>query len=134
MCSNVNDLCDILGFPKLIMCAHNTNILLAGYSIPELQSTVNTYLNKLSCWLKLSKLWLNASKTKFVDFASINKPRKISLNISFEGQPLEQVRVRKFLGVLFQEDLSCNEHINKLVADLSRSVGCMCRLFPLLPL
>lgn len=130
----VNNLCSIPDSPKLIMYADDTNIFFAGSSISQLEKSVNTYLNKLSSWIKLNKLRLNASKTKYILFAPINKPRNISLSVSFEGQTLEQVKVQKFLGVWFQEDLSWNEHINKLAADLSRSVGCMYKLCPLLPL
>lgn len=129
----INDLCDIPCSPKLIMYADDTNIFFSGTSILELEHHVNKYLHQLSGWLSVNKLQLNVSKTKYIVFAPINKPRLYNSTILFEGRKIEQVTSQKFLGVWFNEGLTWNTHIQKLTMELSRTAGCLYKLSPVVP-
>lgn len=115
------------------MYADDTNIFFSGTSILELEHQVNNYLRKLSAYLSLNKLQLNVSKTKYIVFALPNKPRNYSSAVLFEGKEIEQVTSQKFLGVWFSEGLTWNTHIEKLTVELSKTVGCLYKLSPVLP-
>lgn len=130
----INDLCHIPDSPKLIMYADDTNIFFTASSLTQLQKIVNAYLKRLSLWLHINKLQLNAPKTKYIIFAPINKPIDNCIDIVFRGAKLERVKTEKFLGVWFQKNLSWNTHVDKLAVQLSKSIGCLYKLSRLIPL
>lgn len=58
----------------------------------------------------------------------------VNITVSFKGKQIEQVATQKFLGVWFQENLSWDNHVNKLSSDLSKVVGSMYKISSLIPL
>lgn len=58
----------------------------------------------------------------------------LNITVLFRGNHIEQVTMQKFLGVWFQENLSWDNHVNKLCGDLSKAVGSMYKISNLIPL
>lgn len=130
----INDLPSISPTPNIVMYADDTNLFFSNSSLQQIEKEINDYSDLLSDWLKLNKLQLNVSKTKYIIFKPINKPMPVKITVLFKGEQIEQVSTQKFLGVWFQENLSWDNHINKLSSDLSKVVGSMYKISSLIPL
>lgn len=129
----INDITEVQYTPEIKMFADDTSIFFTGSTIQEVEASTNVYLSKLSGWLTKNKLKLNTQKTKFIMFRPINKHISDNIVILFDNQRLEQVSTQKFLGVWFHEHLTWTPHVNSLLVDLARSVGCLSKIAFLLP-
>ena len=88
---------------------------------------INHELDEYHIWLRANKLSLNIGKTKYMIFHS---PRSDTpqLSLLVNGQPIEKVSSFNFLGLLVDDNLSWNSHINSLKTKLSSAIGMMHRL------
>ena len=125
----INDLAKVSELIKLILFADDSSTHAAHSELENLQSIMTTELEKIASWLTENKLTLNISKTK----AMIICPRqklydKKSVNIKLLGEKINLVSSLKFLGVIIDEHLTWNLHIQNLCGKISRSVGMMRRL------
>ena len=83
----------------------------------------------INTWLEANKLCLNVDKTKYMIFSIKDKPPDI--NISISSNPIGRTEVHKFLGVHIDERLTFGVHISKLCAKISRGIGMLRRVKPL---
>ena len=83
---------------------------------------MNKELKKLYEWLCINRLSLNISKTNFVIFHAINKP-KFPVTILINKQAIEEVKYVKYLGVLIDSHLSFKYHIDQLTKKITRGIG-----------
>ena len=80
-----------------------------------------TSYNDLSEWFKANKLSLNVSKTNYITMQNTNE---ISINhtLKIGDETIKQVNTAKFLGIIIDDKLSWNAHIdyckNKLSSGL----------------
>ena len=73
--------------------------LFADGNLDSLQSSANREISKLVNWLNVYRLALNVSKTNFVIFSAINKPRK-PVTILINRLAIEEKDFLKYLGIL----------------------------------
>ena len=83
---------------------------------------MNKELQKLYEWLCINRLTLNISKTNFIIFHAINKP-KVPVTILINKIAIEETKYVKYLGILIDPQLSFKFHIDKLSKKVSRSIG-----------
>ena len=113
---------------KVIAYADDIVVLVKGQSKLEIENNVNLEMLKISKWAETNKLEFNAQKSK-VMYVSRSKPKTIQqLNIYMNNKIIDQVNSIKYLGVMFDNRLQFNEHIEnvtekctKLIHSLSRS-------------
>ena len=90
-----------------------------------LQKTLNGEVKKLHQWFITNKLTLNLNKTKFMLFhkkRNLNqKLKKFKVNIN--NYSIEQVCQFKYLGVVLDNKLNWNEHINFVSTKLAQAAG-----------
>ena len=72
---------------------------------------LNNELMNISYWLKVNKLSLNVSKTKYMIFHTKNKDIP-DVQLYLDGDRLERVGSFDFLGITIDESLTWNDHIN----------------------
>ena len=82
---------------------------------------MNKELQKLYEWLCINRLTLNISKTNFIIFHAINKP-KVPVTILINKIAIEETKYVKYLGILIDPQLSFKFHIDKLSKKVSRSI------------
>ena len=76
---------------------------------------------QLTTWFNANKLTLNSDKSSFTIFKSKRKLiRNLPDSIDFNGQHIKRTSHNKFLGVILDENLSWNNHINELCSKLKR--------------
>ncbi len=125
--------------------ARNQNLL-------TLTTYVNSELNKIANWFVANKMCVNTSKTKFIIFRNPTKQidnelAKLSFNSNIIGTPDDpnkyfeierihnggQTKSFKLLGILLDEHLSFQYHIDTLCAKISKSLYIINRAKNLLP-
>ena len=84
---------------------------------------MNKELKKLSLWLNLNRLALNISKTNFVIFRTKQKIIDHNVTLILNRKAIEQKKYVKYLGLLVDEHLTWEEHINGISKKVSRSIG-----------
>ena len=122
---------------RFIMYADDTTLLtMLSTNNDELRSQeelkLNCELEKISTWLKVNKLSLNVSKTKYILFHPKNKVIS-DLNLILDGDKLQRVTTFDFLGITVDECLTWNEHIHKIQMKIAKTLGVMNRIKLYLP-
>ena len=118
----INDIVKSSNFSKFILFADDTTIFAPiNTNNKETANIINMELEKIITWLKLNKLSLNISKTKFCIFHKVQ--RKVSiLEIQIENTVISNPEVVDFLGFRLDENLNWNDHIEKQSSKLSRTL------------
>ena len=93
---------------------------------------INTELEKVSTWLKLNKLSLNAQKTKFMIFHRHQKQIK-DFNVCIDNTLIERVESFNSLGIMLNETLSWKSHIEMVGKKISKVTGILYRLRKIFP-
>ena len=127
----VNDMVNATKILKFIQFADDTTVFLSGSNIHRIADIFNVELKLLETWLTSNKLSINISKTKYMIISHNNIPVDISLEI--RNNILERVSTTKFLGLIIDEKLTFNHHIDFTCKKLSRVVGIIYRLSPFIP-
>ena len=82
---------------------------------------MNKELKKLHEWLCINRLSLNISKTNFVLFCPINKP-KTPITIMINKKAIGETKNVKYLSVLIDAQLTFKYHMAELSKKISRSI------------
>jgi hypothetical protein len=129
------------------MFADDTCCLDSDDDLNNLIQRTNTEINKIALWFRSNKMATNTSKTKYIIFRARNKPVNMeNLNVFYDANDqneqanpnlvttLERIhtnhddkksRSYKLLGVLLDEFLSLDYHVDKLCSKLNRSLYCI---------
>ena len=129
----INDIVKSSNLFKFILFADDTTIISPiNINNKETANIINIELDKIITWLKLNKLSLNISKTKFCIFYKVQ--RKISIpEIQIENTVISYSKVIDFLGFRLDDNLNWNDHLEKLSCKLSRPLGIINKLKYVLP-
>ena len=134
----MNDIAEASNLFDFILYADDTSLsttieIVVKKNMGDIQTCIDSELNKINVWLKLNKLSLNIQKTKFMIFRTNNKPvPEIELHI--EGICIERVYEFNFLGITLDDQLKWNKHIEKISNKMSRNIGILNSLKHFLPM
>ena len=127
----VNDIQNSTNYFKFIMYADDTTLFCPTSASHEL---INIEFNKVYAWLCANKLSLNIKKTKYMVFHNRNKNITHLLpELKIKDYAVTRVKKFNFLGILIDENLNWNAHIDQTCAKLSRAIGILYRLKFILP-
>ena len=93
----------------------------------SLKQNINEELNKISGWLKVNKLSLNAKKSKFMIFKRVNKTVE-PLSLKIENTNIERVTNFHFLGLTISDNLEWKTNVQKIANKCSRTTGILNKL------
>ena len=111
--------------------ADNTFIMYNSLKAKTIETVINTELKRVSTWLRLNKLSLNADKTELIFFHSKQHAFSYDLVNYTKLTPVDNV---KYLGMYIDKHLSWNFHIFQLSKKLSRANGILSKLRHSVPL
>ena len=114
---HINDLPSVLKHCKVSMYADDTMLYCSGKDPRELCRKINEDLEHVRIWLLRNKLHLNMKKTEYITFGSKQRLEKMDDNdfdIQINSTLVRRVRECKHLGVLLDENLTWQNHINTL--------------------
>ena len=109
----INDLSNISKKLKFYLFADDIDIYLESRDLQSLEKVMNKKLKKLFEWLCINRLSLNISKTNFIIFCPINKP-KIPVTILINKEAIDETKHVKYLGILIDSQLTFKQHIGEL--------------------
>ena len=124
----INDMQNCSKLVSTILFADDTNIFHSHSCLKDLNLIMQDELNKIADWITSNKLSLNTAKTKFILFRSSNKKLKHNITISINEQPIKQVKNTIFLGVIIDEYLTWNDHIDLLTKKIIKSTGIISKI------
>ncbi len=150
----INDIPNISEVLRLLLFADDTCALDSDPNLTTLINRMNIELQKLTDWFLINKISVNITKCKYIIFhrnktkIAENTP-PIILNTILSTQtpninstiPLERVhknnennKYYKYLGILIDENLNLNLHVDNLCKKLNRALFCLNRTKHLLDL
>jgi len=108
-----NDMPDNLIHTKAILFADDTTIFQSHDNLTDLFQLMNTDLRTLTDWFKANKLSLNTGKTNCILFKRNKKNLNAQHNkLYLNNEEMGFVTNTKFLGLIIDEHLEWNDHIN----------------------
>ena len=121
-----SDLAKICDEDEMVMFADDTCLLYTGDDLESLTNHVNNRLKTVFDWCCANKLCINPSKCNYMLFTTklVDVPPQISL----DGATIDKTTSFKYLGVLLDENLKYNEHLEYLCGRLSRICGMTFRI------
>ena len=117
-------------FNMLMYADHTTLYCNIKQNISEIE--INDELWKVSQWLAAKKLSFNVCKTKYMVFRMRNKFVSYP-DLQINGNTIERVTQFNFLGLILQESLSWDKHINHISLKVSKAIGIFYRLKSIYP-
>lgn len=129
----LNDIICINPNIKHIIYADDTTMLLSAACPNDLISEANSSLSRLHEWSSANALKINTAKTKAILFRPRNKSVFINTDLLLGDSKIEILPVFKTLGVVFNENLTWDDHVEHVVSKISSVVGVTCINKELLP-
>ena len=127
----INDIPQIQQLAKFILYADDANIIITGQNMSEIEEKFNQLSQALFHWVRCNGLSLNIRKTNYMIFSrgSYDSTFQPKLN----NIPIEQKTAARFLGVILDNKLNWNKHIQAIKTKMSRYLGIMYKLRGTLP-
>jgi hypothetical protein len=97
--------------------ADNTSILISDPNWQNLNIKANQLFYGVNLWFNSNLLTLNYKKTYYIEYRTKNY-YKIRTDIQYEGNTIPNHRSTKFLGIIMDETLTWNEHIDSAAKKL----------------
>ena len=119
----INDIFNSSNLTSFIVFADDTNLFYSGKNIKQLELVVNNEIKKIFEWFKVNQLTLNIKKTNYIIFKSKKKQIKHDVKITVENDQLVHVVKTKFLGMIIDQHLTWNDHINYIANKVAKSAG-----------
>ena len=120
----VNELPTISSALSCIQFADDTSIFIRGRSLPKITSILNQEMDKITDWLNLNMLTINVSKTNYMIMTTQGKRiDDQECTITVNGSIAKRVSQTMFLGIVLDDKLTWNNHINHIYAKISKVIG-----------
>ena len=124
----VNDIYNSSNALQYILFADDTNAFCSNADFQILLRNINAELPKLSKWFRSNKLSLNLKKTNYIYFQDRKNNDIPDIEITLDGELLEKRDSTKFFGLLINENLRWNNHVQYISNTISRNIGILCKL------
>lgn len=140
----INDIVNSSDQGEFVMFADDTNIFVSCDTEKEAYECANKVLNNVQEYMLDNMLHINATKSCFMHFkpnichderltSARTRGFSSKFTISLCGQNLKCVKSVKFLGVIIDEDLSWDAHIDHLANTLNSSIVIIKRIRKFIP-
>ena len=124
----INDIINSSKFFEFILFADDTTLITTIDSYDtEFEKIINKELGKITLWLKLNKLSLNVAKSNFVVFHQPKKKIFIP-TIQIEDTKINCAKIVTFLGFKINQNLTWNDHIEKVACKITKVIGIIHRI------
>jgi hypothetical protein len=112
------------------MYPDDTNITAYHTNINKVEDVLNKDLDILYRWLQANRLSLNVLKSEYMLICSKVRINKLTSDpkIFIGGHSLKRVVVTKSLGLMIDENLSWEEHVNYISRKVAKDLGMLRRI------
>ena len=118
----INDLPNVCDNTMPFLFADDTNLFISGENYQKLYEAANNDLNAIAEWLKVNRLSLNVKKTHYMVFSN-TKITSANNELKIEGETISEVTKTKFLGVIIDNRLNWQHHINYISSKVAKGLG-----------
>ena len=120
----INDLQHVVTQAKARLFADDTSLLIRDKDINVLINTAESVIKQIQKWFQLNRLALSIEKSNFIIFHNKGK-RNIShiQHINIENEQITRVKHTKYVGLIIDEHLTWDAHINDICNSLTRYFG-----------
>ena len=109
----INDVQKYIKYPvRHLLYADNLALLARGNNIQDIQKHLQHTIDNLATWADKHGLAFSPAKTKIVIYSK--KRYQPSIQLSLNGVALEQASSTKFLGLIFDSNLTWRQQIQEL--------------------
>ena len=124
----INDIPKASKMMNFYLFADDTSLFYSHKNINTLEEVVNVELGCIQDWLVANKLTLNTNKSNFMIIKPRQKkvPKKIQLSIN--GDHLNESDCVKYLGVLIDNKLTWKQHIQHVNTKVAKSIGILAKM------
>ena len=120
----INDL-PLITKLKTVLFADDTNCILSGKNIKELEGVVNLELSKISDFMRANKLSLNTSKTTFTIISPRNKSVKEKIKIKIGNDEIKEADEFRFLGIIIDKNLKFKTQFQRVYDKVKQGVNAL---------
>jgi hypothetical protein len=129
----INDIPNAVSSSNPFLFADDTALLYSDSNPKYIESRVNLDLHHLLNWLHANKIALNATKTEVIIFRNPKKQLNYDVKLKLNGKYLLPSSHVKYLGILIDEHLAWNFHLNSLATKLRKTNGIISKLLHFVP-
>ena len=133
----INDILNSSDLGIFVLFADDTNIFVVGSSADDAYDKANMILQSVYTYMKANELHINMSKCCYMHFRPKKRlPRDDEVSdrtLEIMGVPIKHVKSTRFLGVIIDENLTWQPHIDNLTQKLNCQVGILNRIKDLVP-
>ena len=112
----------------MIHFVDDTHLSYAVKRLRTIESVMNCELKKLAKWLRSNKLSLNSGKPELVIFCRKTKKEPDEITIKINKSKLSPVPNLNYLGIVLDEFLCWDAHVNNLCKKLVQTNGILSKL------
>ena len=105
---------------NIVLYVNDTSIVLTDTNRDDFNLHANLLFTDINNWFLNNSLNLNLNKTHYLEFNPM-KQYRVSMQIQYNDKYLSRVSETKFLGLIIDDTLSWNEHIDKLIKRMASS-------------
>ena len=118
---------------KLRLFADDTNLFVFAKTLDDLYSKSNNCIREMEKWFGCNRLCVNVAKTCYTVFAPRPAMDFTSLQLTLYGSPLSLVKECKYLGIVIDDCLKWNLHIDAVYKSIARFTSVFFKLRSILP-
>ena len=105
-------------------------MFLSGKDPDDLIRTMNEEMVKVIDWLQINRLSLNLNKTHFILFRRKRVRISLSTDLIINNVKIDMIERTKFLGVMIDQNMSFQSHINYIKGKVARGIGILYKSKP----
>ena len=128
----INDLPNCLETSTPTLFADDTNITISGTNAADVENKANLEMARIHDWLLANKLHLNVAKTEFMLVGTRQRLSNLDAipALKIGEKDIKRVSNSKTLGVVVDENLSWDDHINYIIKKVVSGLGAIKRIRP----
>ncbi|XP_057290861.1 uncharacterized protein LOC130613549 [Hydractinia symbiolongicarpus] len=127
----INDISNASPSFKYTLFADDTSLFIDSNNKQELFKKTNNELTSVCDWLIANALSLNVTKSNYLFFS---KEKHVDIpEIKLLGKNLTRKNSVKYLGIIIDDELSWDNHIQSVLSRILQGIGILRRLGPILP-
>ena len=114
--------------------ADDSSLHSRGVSVSSIETTLQTALTDVSAWCDCNLMVIHPQKTKSMLITTRQKHQiePLILHLNLKGNIIDQVREHRVLGVIIDEELKWQAHIEKTAHKLARCLFLLKKIKPFL--
>lgn len=122
----INDLPLAIKYPCTLF-ADDISIIINKTKNIDYNTEINETINNVINWLQCNNLYVNISKTKYIQFFNKNG-KSLPLSVRHGVDPITEVTTAKFLGITIDVNLTWKEHVSEVCSKINRFTFALYRL------